>query len=278
MKRLMRRPVLGVLLGIASAIAQTDVMGQQSLTLSIVPVGTNTIVGSQHLTIEVFITNAGSQDQMIAGTQVDLPCSLPPQVGSSGYVTTGASDPDPISLVSVNLVGSEAGIPFLFAGGGLGPTNQVFCRAAASPSTGIPATLPAGSTRYLATAVYVGYDCPEGVFDVSFEGSSDPPVFGDGTKILFPDGPDPDTLGEPVAFSALNVALTALPLHYGDIVTDGYIDVGDVACMMAGYSDVGVCPQADIFPCGGDGSIELADLLSILDAFAGTYACPHPCP
>jgi hypothetical protein len=35
------------------------------------------------------------------------------------------------------------------------------------------------------------------------------------------------------------------------------------------------CADCDLAPCGGDGTIDVGDILAVLDAFSGTYACPH---
>lgn len=68
---------------------------------------------------------------------------------------------------------------------------------------------------------------------------------------------------------------------YGDISPsggNGVIDVDDVLCMLDAFADLGACPDADLMPCGGNGLIDVDDVLAELDAFAGIFACPHPCP
>ncbi len=68
---------------------------------------------------------------------------------------------------------------------------------------------------------------------------------------------------------------------YGDVypeLPDCIVEIGDLLCVLDGYSDLGLCPGGDIAPCGGDGIIELSDVLADLDAYAGIYLCPHPCP
>lgn len=71
------------------------------------------------------------------------------------------------------------------------------------------------------------------------------------------------------------------PRLYGDLVPvgnlDGNVEVGDVLCVLAGYSDMAACPQGDIGPCYGDGLIEVTDVLAILAAYAGNATCPGPC-
>ncbi len=72
-----------------------------------------------------------------------------------------------------------------------------------------------------------------------------------------------------------------VPGIYGDIAPppdgDGFVDVGDVLCCLDGFADAGLCPVADIAPCGGDGTIDVGDVLAVLGAFAGEPACPDPC-
>jgi hypothetical protein len=66
---------------------------------------------------------------------------------------------------------------------------------------------------------------------------------------------------------------------YGDHV-EPYcrVDIDDLLCVLNGFSIKGLCPQADHFPCGGNGLIDVDDILSQLDAFVGIFECPHPCP
>jgi hypothetical protein len=68
---------------------------------------------------------------------------------------------------------------------------------------------------------------------------------------------------------------------YGDVFPTGgdcVVDVDDLGCVVAGFSDPSLCPDGDIAPCGGSGEIDVDDMLAVVDAFAGIYACPHPCP
>ena len=36
--------------------------------------------------------------------------------------------------------------------------------------------------------------------------------------------------------------------------------------------------STDLAPCGGNGVLDVDDILHVLDAFAQVYPCPHPCP
>jgi low density lipoprotein receptor-related protein 5/6 len=60
----------------------------------------------------------------------------------------------------------------------------------------------------------------------------------------------------------------ALPVRYGDVDENGYIDVGDVLCVVGGFSNPANCLLGDISPCGGDGTRDVGDVLVILDLFA----------
>jgi len=51
------------------------------------------------------------------------------------------------------------------------------------------------------------------------------------------------------------------------------VDVGGVLCCLGGFADASLCPQADIIPCNGDGTIDIGDILAVLDAFSGVYTC-----
>ena len=62
-------------------------------------------------------------------------------------------------------------------------------------------------------------------------------------------------------------------------------DVDDITCLLDDFGDGpsvdgcdGSVSSTDLAPCGGDGTLDLDDILAILDAFAQIYACPHPCP
>jgi hypothetical protein len=59
---------------------------------------------------------------------------------------------------------------------------------------------------------------------------------------------------------------------------DGSVDVSDVLCVLNGFANPEDCPEGDLIPCGGNGYIDLSDILVILSAFEGVFACPHPCP
>jgi len=75
---------------------------------------------------------------------------------------------------------------------------------------------------------------------------------------------------------------TPIVALYGDVHPpggNGVIDVDDLLCVLDGFSGIAPCDAlSDIFSCGGNGVIDVDDILAELDAFSGTYACPHPCP
>ncbi len=72
-----------------------------------------------------------------------------------------------------------------------------------------------------------------------------------------------------------------VPPPFGDIAPnggDGNVELADVLCIVAGYNVLANCPGGDIWPCpDGDGIIELGDVLADLDAYAGNPPCPAPC-
>jgi hypothetical protein len=67
----------------------------------------------------------------------------------------------------------------------------------------------------------------------------------------------------------------ALSGGYGDVFPtnggDGFVDVGDILCILDGFAGEPTCENvADIFPCpAGDGFVDVGDILAVLDAFAG---------
>jgi len=68
-------------------------------------------------------------------------------------------------------------------------------------------------------------------------------------------------------------------VEYGDVSADGSVDLEDVICILDGFAGDYRCPFAhlDVAPCGGDGVIDLDDTKAVLDAFEGTPLCPDPC-
>ncbi|NOT00103.1 MAG: hypothetical protein HOP29_05705 [Phycisphaerales bacterium] len=68
--------------------------------------------------------------------------------------------------------------------------------------------------------------------------------------------------------------------QFGDANHDGSIDIFDILCVLDGFAGVfSVCalPNVDLTPCpGGDGIIDVFDILAVLDGFAGVNACNCP--
>jgi hypothetical protein len=67
------------------------------------------------------------------------------------------------------------------------------------------------------------------------------------------------------------------PPPYGDVNQSGVVDLDDVLCLLAGFGNFALCPNADISPCGGSGGIGLDDILAVLAAFSGNPGCPPSC-
>ncbi|MEK6674357.1 MAG: hypothetical protein AABZ47_01730 [Planctomycetota bacterium] len=160
------------------------------LTLFMVPVGGSNVTGDQQVAVEAFIRNDGPDDVPMA-VQVDYPCSLTGQSGSTGTITD--------VVVFTNANGSASGVPWLCPLDGLHAANQTFCASAAAHGPGRPpCVLPSGATRYLSTIVYEVSTCATGAFDAQFEifGNPPPPGSFSGTIVLLDDGP-PDHLRLP---------------------------------------------------------------------------------
>ena len=62
---------------------------------------------------------------------------------------------------------------------------------------------------------------------------------------------------------------------YGDIDTppNGIVELGDILCMLDGFTNPPDCPNADIAPCEGNGIIDVDDILAVLDAYGGADPC-----
>ncbi len=59
-------------------------------------------------------------------------------------------------------------------------------------------------------------------------------------------------------------------------ISDDFQDgPGVTGCVQSGVPNR---DSTDVFPCGGNGIIDLDDLLAVLDAFVGEHPCPDPCP
>jgi hypothetical protein len=67
---------------------------------------------------------------------------------------------------------------------------------------------------------------------------------------------------------------------YGDVAPpggDGIINIDDILCVLNGFGNASLCPGADLAPCGGNGIVNLDDILAELGAFAGNPLCGTPC-
>jgi hypothetical protein len=60
---------------------------------------------------------------------------------------------------------------------------------------------------------------------------------------------------------------------FGDVDDSGLVDLNDLTCVMDAFTGSVACPQADIFPCSPDAVINVDDILSVVDAFAGINPC-----
>ena len=149
-----------------------------AITLSCEP--ESSVIGSGQ-TVEVTCFISTTEEITIAGTQIDLPCSLPGKSGSLGTIV--------VSDVSVDVIRSDFAFSPTFTGElfpGVGFTNPGECTAGGAPPPVFPlgsATLPAGTTAYLATYVFEVSECAEGEFNIVLENFSDPPADEDLTKV-----------------------------------------------------------------------------------------------
>lgn len=65
-------------------------------------------------------------------------------------------------------------------------------------------------------------------------------------------------------------------VRYGDVQPpggNGIVNLDDILCILAGFSNPATCPNADINPCGGNVIINLDDILAVLGAFSGANPC-----
>ena len=67
---------------------------------------------------------------------------------------------------------------------------------------------------------------------------------------------------------------------YGDATANGVIDLFDLFCVLDGTEgEFGTCSLAevDLAPCGGDGTVDAADVAAVENAFASDFACTVNC-
>jgi hypothetical protein len=66
---------------------------------------------------------------------------------------------------------------------------------------------------------------------------------------------------------------------FGDVSPQFCIlDIDDIITVLDAYIGAIHCPECDLFPCEGDGCIDLWDLIAELQAFLLMPPCPDPCP
>ncbi len=76
-----------------------------------------------------------------------------------------------------------------------------------------------------------------------------------------------------------DITIQTCPPH-GDLNDDGIVNLLDIICAIDGLHDAGpTCgiKPIDLWPCGGNGTINLLDILSVLRAAGGTPDCPTEC-
>lgn len=127
-----------------------------------------------------------------------------------------------------------------------------------------------------------GSDCqPNGVYDLcDIQNATSLDINGNGTpdecEVLCPNNcfdANVCTCDRCISGTCSNT-----PRGYGDVnCTGGPVNLDDILCTLAGFSDVGSCRNADIAPpCTGNGIINLDDILRVLAAFSGTLPCGCP--
>ncbi len=291
---------IATLFGISS-FAMLAASGRAVITMSLELLPGTEVIGGRVITLEVFIHS--TTQLLVRGAKADLPREWTPQAGATGSITSLAPNPVFISNASNPLSGS---IPWIFApqgtctggpnagnfcmtsndcansdcdtsahNGGLRPIAQVACRFSGSPNAGEESyVFPANAKRYLGTIRYQVSECATGDFTIDYEVYTLPDCFNtDLTRIVNDDN-------SCLSFTAVLPTLTAgSPILYADFeLPFGVVSLHELLCILAGYISFSDCPQGDISPCGGgDGTIELGDVLAVVAAYGGDYFCPPPC-
>jgi hypothetical protein len=188
----------------------------------------------------------------IRAVQVDLPCSLRPEPGTTGTAVKSAM------FVDVN----HQNPPFLFGPTGLGVVRQQDCRAGSvTPIAVFSDFLPANELRYLGTFAYdvQGVTGCGGQFNLEFEAYQTPPTISDQTRVVVPSGPRPGQTAIPFVPGGRPIRVANAD---GTACDDGRF------CTAADSCQAGAC-QGRGTPCAGEACDE------DLDECVPT-ACPGP--
>ncbi|MEK6675057.1 MAG: PKD domain-containing protein [Planctomycetota bacterium] len=99
-----------------------------------------------------------------------------------------------------------------------------------------------------------------------------------------------DALGNPVipagyfsssGFDYRESALPCVPRLHGDVSPaggDGVVDLDDLIVLLNEFANLSHTMDADIYPCGtGNGMVDLDDLIALLQAIANDPVCSDPC-
>lgn len=128
------------------------------------------VTGGDTVVVDCFIDGKGGADIAIAGLQIDLPCSVPAQMGSTGAIDGG--------VVSVDDGRSDYIFP-----SGFYATNPSLCTIAPTKGLGPPANLTGAGSFYVGTITYTVSNTAAGGFNMDLEGWTDPPVDANSTKV-----------------------------------------------------------------------------------------------
>lgn len=128
------------------------------------------------------------------------------------------------------------------------------------------------STRVMRSGVWA-YGHP--YLRCAFRGSVHPSYvnFARGLRLALSSaaGPEADGCGDSATFAIDN-------LVFGDIDRTGSVDLNDILCVLSAFGGDYTCTDglvnADIIPCGGNGIVNLDDILGVFAGFAGADPCP----
>jgi len=182
---------------------------------------TQDMVGNGSMvTIECTILSTETID--VRAVQVDLPCSLRAEPGTTGSAVKRSM------FVDLN----HQNPPSLFGAMGLGAVFQAECRAGQTPGIGgeFFTTLGANDLRYVATYVYEvqGVTACGGEFHIDFEGNRIPPTISDQTRVVVPFGPRPGQAVVP--FTPLTGRVPVTAAADGTPCDDGLFCTAEDAC------------------------------------------------
>ena len=267
--------------------------------------------GGEVLVLEVWLENVPADvgTGLVRGWQATLPCNA--SGGVTGSIDYDATIGPVIEMTREDYIFAGVNPSFPATNPGqcptLDPVSSPHGLAAVFPGDQVPVTEP----RYLTTFTYHVSSDAEGVFAIAplcVPTDGCPPPSDGTTRILYAVGATyPDLVSAPITIEVPRGQCCIGSPPVCEMLTELECDAaggsfrGDRTCadLCRCVSDAqcadddtctidrcieGECehrpiPYGDLFPCGGNGVVDIDDIVALLNAFSGQRStCPAPCP